>query len=245
MSNQPNPPSGTTAILHRTVRGTELVEHLDNFRRVVDRYHHVMPSIILGVPCGHVINMAIDLTIQIETLKEKLVQAMLDEGIDPYKKADFPPPPIEWSHPAQSERVMRELEQSTSTLLQQGPPQYTVRRPPGASASPPSGNYYTCLPPRSGHSHFRIVEGNSSTKNDTAYYTAPNTLQSNVLRSTTPARPPRSSGTLCAPRNLLPQFNALANSSPSPRRLSDPLFSEDEDSDRTSPSLLLPHKKQR
>ena len=75
--------------LTRTVKRSEIVEHLTNFRRDVDRYIHALPGILLGVPCAHVIQAAMTLVWHLDQTKAALIDAMVREGLNPVGEGDL------------------------------------------------------------------------------------------------------------------------------------------------------------
>ena len=71
--------------LTRTLRRHELVDHLNNFHRDVNRYIHAMPGVIMGVPCTDVIQAAMSLNWYIAQLKANLIEVMFQEGLSPVR----------------------------------------------------------------------------------------------------------------------------------------------------------------
>ena len=69
--------------LDRTVRRSEIVEHLTNFRISVDKAIHALPGVMLGVSCANVIQSSMNLTWHIEHLRGSLIEAMMREGYNP------------------------------------------------------------------------------------------------------------------------------------------------------------------
>ena len=65
-----------------------MVDHLNNFRRDIDRYIHAMPGVLLGVSCADVIQVAMSLNWYIDNLKGALIEAMLAEGLSPVRDSD-------------------------------------------------------------------------------------------------------------------------------------------------------------
>lgn len=65
-----------------------MVDHLNNFRRDIDRYVHAMPGVLLGVSCADVIQVAMSLQWYIDNLKGALIEAMLAEGLSPVRDSD-------------------------------------------------------------------------------------------------------------------------------------------------------------
>ncbi len=78
--SSPTHPIGT---LTHTVRRSEIIEHLTNFRIEIDRAIHALPGILLGVSCAGVIQASIHLNWHIEHLRGSLIEAMLREGYNP------------------------------------------------------------------------------------------------------------------------------------------------------------------
>jgi hypothetical protein len=75
--------------LTRTVKRHEIIDHLRQFRQDIDGYIYTLPGIIMGIPCTDVINMSLNLTRHIELLKGALIEAMLREGLSPYREGDL------------------------------------------------------------------------------------------------------------------------------------------------------------
>ena len=83
-----------TPSLNRTVRRSEIINHLTNFRVEVDRAIHALPGVMLGVSFAGIIQAALHLTSHIEHVRGHLVAAMLREGYNPLGEGDirnYPP----------------------------------------------------------------------------------------------------------------------------------------------------------
>ena len=83
MSNNHTDTNQTVGKLTHTVRRTEIIEHLTNFRCEVDKSIHALPGIMLGVSCASVIQTSMALIWHIDVLKGALIEAMLREGLNP------------------------------------------------------------------------------------------------------------------------------------------------------------------
>lgn len=62
----------------------DIINHLNNFHREVNRYIHTLPGIILNIPTTNVIQASMTLNWYIECLKNSLIDVMLKEGIGPH-----------------------------------------------------------------------------------------------------------------------------------------------------------------
>lgn len=130
--------------LSRTVRRSEIIAHLNNFRVNVDKAIHALPGVILGVSCANVIQASIHLTWLIEQLKGALIEAMLRERINPFGDEEdrHLPPRFTFSHPHSVFRPefrpgYAERESSLSSLSDEQPqPMVDIRRDP--IMSPPT-----------------------------------------------------------------------------------------------------------
>ena len=78
-----NSVSQSTGTLVHTVRRSEIIQHLTNFRVEVDKAIHALPGILMGVSCAGVIQASIHLNWHIEHLRGNLIEAMLRDGYNP------------------------------------------------------------------------------------------------------------------------------------------------------------------
>ena len=80
-----------TPVLTRTVRRQDVLTHLNEFRRDIDKYVNALPGVMIGIPFTEVIHMSLNLSRQIEILRGALIEGMLQQGLSPHRDADCPP----------------------------------------------------------------------------------------------------------------------------------------------------------
>ena len=175
--------------LHRTLRRHELIDHLNNFNRDINRYIHVMPGVVLGVPCSDVIQAAIQLNYYISILKGNLIETMLREGLSPVRDSE-----------AISGRLDIQPNYCTSTPIRGYHPQQRVQ----GHIPPMMENYLEAISLRDPNATY-IVQGPPNPRDPHATYTVQGPSSNNqplsspayqnilgAFESATPPRPPRS-----------------------------------------------------
>lgn len=84
------------------VQKHELLEHLGNFQRDVNRYMHSLPAIVLDVPSSSLISSAMALNWNIECFKNTLADAIIKEGLDGRQDFTLSNAPVQQNHPPNS-----------------------------------------------------------------------------------------------------------------------------------------------